>query len=158
MSYANIDEVKTMFRDFADNSEAAITNDEITLFLDNTTEIIDAKIGTLYTLPITLIDNPKSWSILKQLQMFKVACIIDDILNDYAESDKKPMWCKKAMNLLNALVPPIDPKTCRQCEPTMKLPDKAYNGTSTQTNRIRVSKTSGTVFEKNANNWWLNGE
>lgn len=153
MSYATIDEVKSMFRDFADNSEAAVTDSEIQLFLDNTCAMIDAKIGTLYQMPITNAINPESFKILKQVHMFKVACIIDDILNDYAEADKKPMWCKKAAMIMEALVPPMDPKTCRQCEPTMKLPDAVYIGTKTQTNQIKMNPTQGTIFQKGGDNW-----
>lgn len=153
MAYATTDEIKTMFRDFADNSEAAVTDDELTLFITNSTSIIDAKIGTLYQMPITEGSNPESFKILKQLQMFKVACIVDDILNDYAEADKKPMWCKKAHALLEALVPSVNPKTCKQCPPTMKLPDTEYLGTPSQRNKISISATEGTVFKKGDDNW-----
>lgn len=153
MAYALKQDIKSMFRNFADNTEAAVTDTELDLFIDNSTAIIDAKVGTLYTLPITELDNPQSFKILKQVQMYQVACIVDDILNDYAEADKKPMWCKMAANLLTALVPGIDPKTCRQCVPTMILPDAPYIGTMEQRNRITLSSTSGTVFKKNENNW-----
>jgi hypothetical protein len=153
MSYATKEDVKSMFRDFADNSEAAVDDNELDLFIANSASIIDAKIGTLYQMPVTEADNPESFKILKQLQMFKVACIVDDILNSYGEADKKPMWCKKGEALLNALVPPINPKTCRQCPPTMQLPDTPYLGTSTQRGRINISATSGTVIKKNSDNW-----
>lgn len=153
MSYATIDHVKSLFRDLADSSEAAVSDAEITDFLDNSTAIIDAKVGTLYSMPLTEVDNPVSFSILKQLQMFKVACIIDDILNDYAEADKKPGWCKKAHELMNQIVPPMDPKTCRQCEPTLKLPDAIYLGTSVQKGKMTISKTSGAIFTKGGDNW-----
>jgi len=153
MSYATVDEVKSMFRDFTDSSDPAVTDAEITLFLDNSTGIIDAKIGTLYTLPATLIDNPVSFSILKQVQMFMVASVIDEILNSYGEADKKPAWGMKAEQLMDSLVPGIDPKTCKQCEPTMKLPDLVYVGTSSQRGKMTISKTSGTIFVKGADNW-----
>lgn len=153
MSYATIDEVKSMFRNFDGGSNPAVTDTEIQLFLDNTASMIDAKIGTLYTLPITELDNPESFKILKQIHMFKVACIIDDILNDYAEADKKPGWCKKAEMLMKALIPPYDEKNCRQCEPTMKLPDANYEGTAIQKNKITINRTSGTIFKKGEDNW-----
>ena len=70
MSYATREDVKSMFRDFADNSEAAVSDLELDLFLDNSTAMIDAKIGTLYALPITELANPQSFKILNQLQMF----------------------------------------------------------------------------------------
>ena len=152
MSYATVDEVKSMFRNFTSTSNPAVTDAEITAFLDNTTAMIDAKIGTLYQMPITVGVNPESFKILKQIQMFKVACIIDDILNSYSEADKKPMWCKKAEALMKALVPPRE-NGCRQCEPTMKLPDAVYEGTDTQRNRISIGATTGTVFKKGADNW-----
>lgn len=153
MAYATKSDIKSMFRDFADNADAAVDDTELDLFIDNSTAIIDAKIGTLYQMPITELGNPESFKILKQLQMFKVACIVDDILNSYGEADKKPMWCKKAHALLSALVPDIDPKTCRQCPPTMRLPDASYLGTPTQRGRISLNATTGTVFKKNSDNW-----
>ena len=151
--YATKEEVKSLFRDFADNSEAAVTDTEIDLFLENTAEMIDAKIGTLYQLPITEAANPKSFRILKQVHMYKVACIIDDILNDYSEADKKPMWASDAKGLLKALVPEINAKTCKQCPPTTILPDATYLGTSTQRGKIKVSATTGRIFQKGQNNW-----
>jgi len=153
MSYATKDDVKAMFRDFADNTEAAVDDTDLDLFIANNTAMIDSKIGTLYEMPITELQNPESFKVLKQLQMFKVACIVDDILNDYAEADKKPTWCKKAEMLMKALVPEKDKKTCRQCEPTMKLPDAVYIGTPTQKNKMSVKATTGRIFEKGADNW-----
>lgn len=153
MIYATKAEIKSMFRDYADNSEAAVIDSELDLFIENTGAIIDAKIGTLYQMPITEADNPQSFRILKQLQMFKVACIVDDILNSYGEADKKPMWCKKAHALLEALVPSKKAGSCKQCAPTMSLSDAQYLGTTTQTGRISVASTTGRVIVKNADNW-----
>lgn len=153
MSYATPAEVKSLFRNFSGGSNPAVTDTEIQLFLDNASEIIDAKIGTLYTLPITEGAHPKSYKILKQLNMFQAACIVDDILNDYSEADKKPMWCKKSETLLNSLVPPREKNNCRQRVPTMILPDAPYVGTETQRNKMSVMPTSGTIFKKGGNNW-----
>lgn len=152
MPYATKDEVKSLFRDFADNSQAAVDDADLDLFIANTDAVIDAKIGTLYTLPITLTDNPQSFAILKQIQMFKVACIVDDILNDYAEADKKPMWCKKADYLLESLVPSKG-SDCKQCEPTMILPDATYTGTDEERGVLSAKATTGTIFKKGQDNW-----
>ncbi len=153
MSYATPDNVKSLFRDFADNAEAAVTDDELQEFLDDAEEIINAKIGILYTLPITEGANPQSFKILKRLETFQVACIVDDILNSYGEADKKPGWCKKAQTLLTELVPGINPTTCRQCEPVMKLPDAIYTGTANQKKRITISATTGVQFQKGVDTW-----
>lgn len=151
MGYATKEDIKAMFRDFADNTEAAVSDTELDLFIDNTSAMINAKVGTLYVLPITEINNPESFKILKQLQMYKVACIVDDILNSYGEADKKPGWCKKADMLLTALVP--DREKCKQCKPTMILPDAQYLGTDTQRSRITISSTEEPVFKKGQDNW-----
>lgn len=153
MSYATVDNIKSMFRDFSDNADAAVTDAEIQEFLDDADAIIDAKIGTLYTLPITIGDNPKSWAILRRLESFKVAAIVDDILNSYGEADKKPMWGKRAHELMLELVPPIDKKTCKQCEPTMKLLDATYLGTNMQKSKIKLSQTTEPIFQKGVDKW-----
>ena len=153
MSYATVDNVKSLFRNLTTDAQSAVTDAEIQDFLDDADEIINAKIGTLYLLPITEGANPKSFKILKRLESFKVACIVDDILNSYGEADKKPGWCKKAKELMNELVPPKDKKTCKQCEPTMKLSDASYLGTRSQKSKVKISSTTGTVFKKGSDNW-----
>lgn len=154
MSYATTDDIISMFRNLDTTvSNPAVTVAEIQDFIDENESIIDAKIGTLYTLPITQALHPQSFLILKRLTKYGVACIVDDILNDYGEADKKPMWCKKFQMLMDELVPPFDKKTCKQCEPTMKLPDADYLGTAVQRGRLKVSATEGTVFKKGQDNW-----
>ena len=153
MSYAAIQNVKSLFRHFADNSEAAVTDTEIQEFLDDAFSIINAKIGTLYTLPITLYNNPESYNILKRIEAFKVAGIVDEILNSYSEGDKKPGWEKKSEELLNSLIPQINKKTGIQDPPVMKLPDATYLGTPTQQGRAKFSATSGTIFQKGVDTW-----
>jgi len=149
MSYATPAQVKSLFRHFADNSEAAVIDTEIQDFLDDAEEIINAKLGTLYTMPIT---DPAALKILKRLETFQVAAVVDDILNNYSEADKKPQWKSNADKLMKDLVPPRNAKGI-QPEPTMKLPNENYLGTSTQRGKITLSRTSGTIFKKGANNW-----
>ncbi len=152
MGYASKDEIKAMFRDFASNTEAAVDDTDLDLFIENSTAQIDAEIGALYALPITLIGNPLSFAILKQLQMYEVACIVDDIINSYSESDKKPMWCKKYTDLMTKLIPKVG-SGCKRCIPQFKLPDAIYLGTETQKSRITLSSTSGTQFQKGVDAW-----
>jgi hypothetical protein len=149
MAYATKDEILSMFRNLDMSvSNPAITEAEITDFISETEAEINAKIGTLYSMPIT---GTEALLVLKRLTKYGVACIVDDILNDYSEADKKPTWCKKFNQLMNDIVPPS--KDGRQPEPTMKLPDAGYIGTSTQRGRVFISATEGTVFKKNGDNW-----
>jgi hypothetical protein len=149
MSYATIAQVKSLFRDFADNADAAVTDAEITEFLDSTEAAINAKLSTLYTLPLTDAD---SLLIVGKVEKYLVAGIVDDILNNYSEADKKPDWHKRGKELLTELVPKRNAKGV-QPEPTMKLPGESFLGTSRQRSRIKVSNSSGTIFQKGEDNW-----
>ena len=153
MSYATVANVKSLFRQFNSGANPAVTDDEIQEFLDSSNSMINAKLGTLYTLPITVGANPESFNIVRRLETYFVADIVDDILNTYSEADKKPMWGTKGQRLLDELVPPIDPKTCKQCAPTMKLPDTPYTGTVSTRSKIKLSATTGRQFSKGVDTW-----
>lgn len=150
MSYATPTQVKSLFRDFPDNSEAAVTDAELQDFLDDAQATIDARISEFYSLPIT---NADALKILKRLSTYKVACMVDSILNSYSKDEERPMWCKMAKDLMNAIAPEKDPRSCRQCEPTMKLPGENYIGTKTQRNTIKISSTAEPTFRKGEDNW-----
>ncbi len=154
MSYATVDQCKSMFRCLDTTvTDPAVTDAEILEFIDETCASIDGCINELYSLPITAIDNPKSFLILTKLTKFKVAGILDDILNSYGDADKKPTWHKQGEQLLNKICPPKDPKTCKRCEPVMKLPDASFLGANPKGDTISVKATSGRVFSKGGNNW-----
>jgi hypothetical protein len=154
MSYATVDDVKGCFRNFASNSEAAVTDAKIEAWLESAHAMINGRIGTLYSMPITEDDYPESFKILAQIEAFKVAGIVDDILNSYSEADKKPTWEKRAMDMLLELVPKKD-KDGKQPEPTTKLPDAIYIGTRQQTARPKFSSgnTDAPTFVKGGDNW-----
>lgn len=152
MSYATPEDVKALFRSFAITSEAAVTDEKIQAWLDNAFSNINSKIGRLYQMPIDETASPESWNILKEIESFKVAGIVDDVLNSYSEADKKPLWEKRAMNILNELAPQLD-RDGRQPIPIMILPDAVYLGTSTQKARPRLQPNTTPTFIKGANNW-----
>jgi len=153
MSYASVDNVKSMFRCLDDSvTDPALTNAEIQEFIDEACATIDGCIGEIYQLPITEIDNPKSFLILKKLTRMKVASVVDDILNDYAEADKKPMWGKQAKMLLEKICPPKK-GNCQRCEPSMKLPDAEFIGVNIPGDTIKVKATTGVNFRKNRDDW-----
>lgn len=152
MSYATSGEVESMFRDITIDADSAVSTADMTLFLENTTEIIEAKLSTLYVVPILVGTSPKSFKIVKQIQMNMVAGMIDDILNSYSEADKKPMWAAKAEMMLKSLVPEKDKKGY-QPPPSMILPDATYLGTTQQKSGIKLKADSGRIFEKGKVNW-----
>ena len=149
-SYATPAQVKSLFRDFPEPSEAAVTDAELQEFLDDAKSVIDARLNDLYILPIV---DTEALNILKRVSTFKVACIVDSILNSYSKDEERPQWCKMGEALLDSVAPKIDPKTCKQCEPTAKLPNSGYKGTLRQRNGIKISKTEGGQFKKGVDTW-----
>ena len=153
MSYASVNDVAALFRDVdITSTNAAVTIAKITDFLASSTAIINARLNGLYQLPITLEVNPASFAILKQVESFYVASIVDDILNTYSEADKKPTWYKKAMDLLEQVAPKKS-SDGKQADPSMLLPDATYLGTQLQKSKVKMSSTDSTVFRKGENNW-----
>lgn len=152
MSYSTPEDVKACFRNFAVTTEAAVTDEKIQLWLDNAFAYINSRIGLLYSMPIDETNSPESYKILAQIEAFKVAGIVDDVLNTYSEADKKPMWERRAKLMLDELAPLADSKG-NQPAPTAKLPDATYLGTPTQISRPRLQPNTTPIFTKNGNNW-----
>jgi hypothetical protein len=152
MSYSTPTDVRDLFRNFAANPQAAIDDTKIQRFLDSQFSIINSKIGTVYALPVTLLDNPYSFEILKKIEAYLAADDIDDILNSYSDAALKPQWRKKALALLKDLMPIVDSKGL-ESEPVAKLPDATYIGTAQKTNQISINPITGTIFQKGVDAW-----
>jgi len=152
MTYATVDNVKSMFRKLAGTSKAAITDAEIQEFLDDATLTLDARIGTLYTLPLTVLDNPKSYALMAKMEKYLAADVVDSILNNYSSDKLKPDWGKKAMKELEVYAPSLNNKGI-QPEPIAKLPDAVYTGTSGQRGRVSGASTTSPTFTKAGDNW-----
>ncbi len=152
MSYATPADVAGLFRNLdLTKTDTAVTSAQIQGWLDSTFATINSRIGLLYTLPLNGTDNPLSMSILKMIEMFYVAGIVDDILNSYSDGDKKPYWEKRAAALLDQYAP-ADCK--KDCSPTSRLPDAIYLETPVLRGAFRASNTTtDPVFVKGANNW-----
>lgn len=150
MSYATISDVKSLFRNFQDNSDPAVTDASISKFLDNAKATIDSRLYGLYTLPIT---GPISLKILSQVEMFLVADIVDNILNTYSDAQKKPQYYKRAMEMLADIAPEKDAKTGKQPEPLTKLYDSTYLGTNVQKGKFKLSSAEGTIIKKGSDTW-----
>lgn len=153
MSYADSDDVKSLFRDLDVEVDSAFSTADMTLHLENTTEVINAKVGTLYVVPINEVDSPKSFKILKQVQMFKVAGIIENILFSYNADESRPNWSKKAEELMMMIVPKKTSKGY-QPPPTLELSDATLLGTTQQKNSIKAANvTLEPQFKRGQDNW-----
>ena len=152
MAYSNADEVKALFRDFPNTTDAAVDDTKINNFLNSMSNLVDARLKGFYQLPISYANNPISYSIISQIVAFKVAAIVDDILNTYSEADKKPIWDKKADQMLDDIAPKRN-KDGGQPTPNNILPDATYLGSSNSSSTIKLSSTATPVFTKGGKNW-----
>ena len=154
MSYATPDDVTALFRDLdLTKSNTAVDAAKIQSWLDSTDNMINARLSKYYTLnpALNVTDNPLSWSILKMIESFYVAGIVDDILNSYSDGDKKPMWEKRAAAMLDMYAPL---ECAKDCGPASVLPDAPYLNTPTLRGAFRASNTTtAPIFVKGANNW-----
>ena len=152
MAYATKHNVKMLFRDFPADADAAIPDTHLDTFLDQTSAVIDARLSGLYSLPITELGNPASFVMLAHIQSMYVASMVDDILNNYTEADKKPNWYKRAMEQLN-MIAPLKNSKGEQPEPSSFLPDADYLGTNIQKGKFKLSSTDTAIFKKGVDNW-----
>ena len=153
-TFATPADVRACFRNMGTLPTNSEVNDtKIQAWLDAIEVRVMGKIYTLYASAITSAVNPLSVKLIAQIETFFAAAIVDDILNTYSDGQKKPTWEKRAIEMLNELIPPRD-KDGRQPEPLTKLPDATYLGTTTVTGQLSVKNiTTGPRFKKGENNW-----
>ncbi len=152
MSYCNIADVKSLFRHFSDNTDAAVSDSDISSYIENYNAYINSRLYGLYLLPITESSNPESFKILSQINSFYVASVIDDILNNYSQADKKPSWEKRAAQMLESVAPQKD-SSGKQPEPNSKLIDATYLGTNVQKGKFKANSIDSTTFKKGSDTW-----
>lgn len=151
MSYAKVEDVVALFRNLdIEQIDAAITEDEIETFLEDAEARINTRLLKFYTLPIDADANPKSFRYLATIEKYFAAAVVDEILNNYAEGERRPTWEKKALQMLEE----IAPQDCDTCKPASLLPDADFLGNSTSRGRFAASSVEiSPVFERGKNNW-----
>lgn len=153
MSFATPTDVKDLFRHIDTTvTDGAVTDAKIQKWLDSKSIFVLGKVGTIYELPITAGANPLTAKVLAEIEAMLVAATVDDVLNTYAQADKKPQWEKRGLALLAQYVPEKD-KDGKQAEPTVKFPDATYIGTISQKGQLKLSSTATPIFTKGGNNW-----
>lgn len=88
MSYCTKAQVKAMFRNLENSTDPAVTDASLDEFIAEADSSINARLKGVYVLPITEGTNPESFVILRKICRLLVACVVDNILNTYAEADK----------------------------------------------------------------------
>ncbi|NJM55063.1 MAG: hypothetical protein HC841_03325 [Verrucomicrobiae bacterium] len=153
MSYCTKAQVKAMFRNLENSTDPAVTDASLDEFIAEADSSINARLKGVYVLPITEGTNPESFVILRKICRLLVACVVDNILNTYAEADKKPDYCKQAHNLLDEIAPKVDPKTGKRPMPASILPDATFIGMNTLKDTVAVQAVDGRIFQKGVDSW-----
>lgn len=73
MAYAVVADVASEFKDIEFASGTTVTDTEVTEFITQAEALINSFVAKRYQLPITLVDNPDSFSILKWCSVTLVA-------------------------------------------------------------------------------------
>jgi len=151
MAFTTVEKVKSMFRNLTlDGSASALTTAEVQLFIDEASAVVSSCLKEFYDM-----DNvgTNSALILSRIETFKVADIVDDILNNYSEASQKPFYGKKAEKLLEKYIPRFNEKSCEWCDPMAKLPDTPYKGLPSTTTQVTIKNTAGPTFKKGVDSW-----
>lgn len=152
-SFATPANVQAYFRDLTiDATDGAVTSAKIQAWLDSKHQYVMGKIYTLYASTITQGANPLSFLIIADIEAMLVVAIVDDILNNYNDAQKKPTWEKRAMALLCEYIPNKNSDGI-QIEPSIKLPDATYLGSTKPRGTLKVSSTATPIFTKGGVNW-----
>lgn len=126
MAYAVYTDVQSEFKKLTFDADSVISSSEVTEWITQSENYINAKIGLKYSVPVSATDSPQSVSILKMVSIWLVADRIKEILtvrtgNSATEqtSDVKITYRDKAEKMLKDIVGGILP-----------LPDATLGSTS----------------------------
>ena len=151
MAYTTVAKVKSMFRNLkTDGTNSALTTAEIQIWIDEVSAAVVSCLSQFYTMTSV---GSNSELILSRIETFKVAGIVDDMLNNYAEAKSKPMYDKKGENLLQKYIPQYNTKKCEWCDPLAKLPDPPFIGLPSSTTEMSVQSQGPATFKKGVDAW-----
>lgn len=147
-TYAQISDIKQLFPNFPENRDALVNETSIGEYLRHSYQVINGRIANYYETPILVADSPCSYEILREIQAFYAADIVDRVLNPGRKVTEGPHWGQKAYRLLNEIAP--DPN--RGEHPTTILPDATYIGSRIH-NAVVSGSTGDPVFTKAGDQW-----
>lgn len=146
-----------MFRDIEiQASDTAITESEVTQWISEADAIIEAKLKQFYYLPIT---GASSLLIVGKISTLLVAHTIKTVLElrgEYSDKEQEVQTNleKKAMIMLNDLLPQMNEKCCSWNPPKMPLPDANMKEFPPISGSVISFKSSNTAtIKKGGDNW-----
>lgn len=94
MSYANVTDIASDFKDIVFNATSSVTESEVEKFIGEESAFIDSMISARYQTPIIEGDSPVSFLILKRICIFLVADRVRHVLyvktgRDQSDQDTK---------------------------------------------------------------------
>jgi len=151
MAYTTVTKVQSMFRNLKlDAANSALTTAEIQLWIDEVSAAVSSCLVEFYDMTSV---GPNSELILSRIETFKVAALVDDVLNNYSDAKAKPQYDTKGDKLLEKYIPRYNTKSCEWCDPAAKLPDTPFKGIPSSTTEISVQSQGPATFKKGVDAW-----
>lgn len=162
MAYTTVDKVKAMFRGIRiepdtgdEQTNTAITEETLLEWIDE----VDAEInGFLYDYYQTPITGQNALLIIGRIAKYKVAHIVKTVLEAKDELSDKNQEVqtnleKKAMMMLDQIIPHWDDKCCEWIDPRINLQDAVMKEVSPKTAGVFSSSSHNPVIKKGGDNW-----
>ena len=138
-----------------ENTNTAITEEEVAEFIAEADAEIDGKLFDYYATPIT---GASSLLIVGQISKLKVAHTIKTILEATTQFSDKEQEVqtnleKKANAMLLDIIPCYDQKADRWTEPKIQLSDASRKATSPKTDSLFSASSNTATIVKGGGNW-----
>lgn len=112
MAYSTKELIQAEIRGFAVNATGTVvTDDSLTEFIEQVDTYIDLKLKKKYQVPISEVDSPRAFSILKTISTYLVVCRVKRILETKvvdtkatAQDVKTPNYCAEGQAMLKEIV------------------------------------------------------
>ena len=162
MPYTTVDAVKTMFRKIAirpdtgdEDQNTVITEETLAEWIDEVDAEINGLLFDYYETPIT---GTEALKVIGRISKYKVAHIVKTVLEAKDELSDKDQAVqtnleKKAMELLDQIIPHWDAKCCEWVDPRLQLPDATRKEIRPRTGSTFRSSKNDPVIKKGGDNW-----
>lgn len=94
MSYCSVDDIRSDFKDIVFSATSSVTETEVSTIIQEESAFINSMISARYETPVSQVDSPNSFLVLKRICIFLVADRVRHILyvktgRDASDQDTK---------------------------------------------------------------------
>jgi len=132
-----------------------VTLEDVTRWIDEVDAEINGLLVDYYVVPITGVESLK---IIGRISTYKVAHIVKTVLEATTESSDKNQEVqtnleKKAMKMLDQIIPTFDSKVNRWLDPRLQLQDSTRKQKTPKSGNLFNSNRGTNTITKGGDNW-----